>query len=227
MIITIDGPSASGKSTASRLLAQQLGYYYINTGMLFRAIAYILLYKKSFIIEQLSELSSHDFNNAIRVDDLTYHYLPEGLVQITYQQEDITQFLKSPMIDKAASVLGTSQIARNFLMHYERELARNHNVIIEGRDCGSVIFPDAPIKFFLIADSSQRARRWQQDQKQKGQDVSLQQAIQVVQERDERDTKRKLAPLIKPTDATVIDNTCLTIAQTVDAMLNVVKEKKK
>lgn len=224
MIITIDGPSASGKSTVSRLLAQQLEFYYINTGMLFRAIAYVLIQKSGFDIEQLSTLSEEKFS-AIQGADFKYQYSPQGAVHISYKQEDITSFLKNQTIDKAASILGTSSVVRDFLMHYERTLAACHDVVIEGRDCGSVIFPDAPIKFFLTADVSERARRWQQDQFKKGMNIPIEDAIRIASERDERDTKRALAPLIKPHDAIVVDNTHLTIQETLEKMIKIIKER--
>ncbi len=149
MIVTIDGPTASGKSTVARLLAEQLAGLYINSGLLFRAVGYAIRCKGLSPEEDFSEQEIENFVNAIN-----YSSTPEG-IQIAYQGTIITPHLKTALIDKYASVLGTNKKIREALTTYQQKLARSQDIVVaDGRDAGTVVFPDAELKFFLTAETS-------------------------------------------------------------------------
>ena len=211
MIITIDGPVASGKSAVARLLAHQRQLFYINSGMLFRAVAYLLTEKCHLPIEQLVTLTHDQIIQCLHVSKLNYVY-QEGKEQILYDGENITWHLKTADMDHAASVAGTNPDIREILLKIERKLAEYHDIVIDGRDTGSVVFPEADVKIYLTASPEIRARRWQKDQAEKGNNFSLEETLQEINKRDERDKTRLVAPLVKPDKALVIDSS--------DKMLN-------
>lgn len=227
MIITIDGPAASGKSTVARLIAQKLHYYYLNSGMLYRALGYCLLHHGGLSIEQLLGCTIEERNYCL--DTLDYDYDSNtGVMKVFIDRRDVTQFLKDPLIDKAASVVGENKSARDFLSRLQRTIAYNKNLIAEGRDVGSVVFPHAQVKFFLTAHLQVRALRWLNDQVKKGHgNMNFQHALATIQERDERDINRPHAPLKIASDDIVIDNSQITIEQTVELMLTVIVQNTK
>lgn len=206
MIITIDGPVASGKSTIARKLAQKLDFWYLNTGLMFRAVAY-LLYTK---------------NQTLGLTDLTYTYSPENGAQMLYKDSNITPFLKSPDMDQLASQVATQPKVRTLLLTYQQQLAQEHNVVAEGRDTGTVVFPQAEYKFFITASVEERAKRWQAFQHSQGKEYSFEESIAEVTKRDARDKERALAPLVVPEGAQVIDTTNMTIEQAVEACLKII-----
>jgi len=205
MIITIDGPVASGKSTIARLVSKKYGFYYINSGLLFRALAYLLTEHCLIPVEQLVTLTYDQLIKCLDLRKFEYRYADDK-EQIIYDGENITWFLKVPEIDHAASLAGTNPEIREIILQIERKLAENHDIVIDGRDAGSVVFPNAELKVYLTASSEIRAQRWQADQEKKGNKVSLPDAINEIKRRDERDKTRLVAPLVKPEDAVIIDN---------------------
>lgn len=228
MIITIDGPAASGKSTVARELAQKLHYYYLNSGMLYRALGYCLLNHSGLTIEHLKDCDIQTRNHCLAT--LHYDYdVSNGTMKMIVDDKDVTPLLKQPLIDKAASLVGENKKARDFLLMTQRTIAHKHSdLVAEGRDAGSVVFPQAKIKFFLTAHQEVRALRWLNDQIKRGNKaVTFEEALHTIRERDERDTNRPHAPLGVYSDDIVIDNSHLSLEQTLALIVDVIKINQK
>lgn len=225
MIITIDGPAASGKSTVAFLLAERLGYYYLYSGLLFRALAYILE-QESIVYQQDETILQGLITAYLFSDDFVYLYDANHKPCIIYKQRDITPELKTPEIDRLASIVSRYEQVRLAVQKYQRKIADDYNCIADGRDCGTVVFPQAACKFFLTASVIVRAKRWQGDQASQGKSYSLEQSIKEITSRDDRDLSREISPLIQAQDAVRIDNSELSIAQTVALMLDYIAIKK-
>lgn len=215
MIITIDGPVASGKSSVARALAQQLGFYYLNSGMLFRALAYILVQKQHVPMAQLAGLSAQDLARYVDIQQVHYDYVG-GQESVRYGTSDITAHLKNADIDQASSLLSANPAVREMVVMLEHQIANSRQIVIDGRDTGSVVFPHAELKIYLTASLHVRAYWWQQFMASKGLIFSDEAARQEVANRDERDTKRSIAPLVIPTGAIVIDSSNKSIADVVN-----------
>lgn len=224
MIITIDGPAASGKSTVARAVAQALHSYYLCSGLLFRAVAYILMRDMHYTIETITKPLSDHVDEIINSALLEYRY-DMAKEYIFFKNVNITPELKNSIIDKAASLLSTNTYVRKLLVEYQRDISRNKSIVVDGRDTGSVVFPYADYKFFLTAELQERASRWQKDQEKRGSLFTLSQAVKAVNDRDLRDSQRIDAPLIMPQDGIIIDSTHLSAAQVVDQIVNIVKER--
>lgn len=216
MIITIDGPVASGKSSAAKLLAKRLGFYYLQTGLLYRAVAYILLEKQGKRVEDFYQLRAKDLTFTV---DLSYAYIQDD-VCITYAGENITEFLSCASMDQPASLVSANAYVRQALLPIQRSVAAQYSLVADGRDCGSVVFPQAPYKFFVTASLEKRALRLYNDQKRQGEFQNLQEVMLAIKERDQRDMQRKVAPLHVPQGAIVIDNSEMTLQATVEQMFS-------
>lgn len=218
MIITIDGPSASGKSTVAREVARRLHFYYIASGLLFRAFAYIASKKGMYDHDALLHSSDEQISAIVNNQRLVYRYI-DGHEQILYDNQDITPYLKTGTIDQFASISAQDERVRRAIDTYMRNLAQSYNVVAEGRDMGTTVFPDAEFKFFLTASDQVRVLRWQKDQAHKGIHYNYDQAYQEVITRDERDRMREVSPLACPPCAQVIDNSDLSIEQTIQKII--------
>lgn len=244
MIITIDGPTASGKSTIARRLACDLNIMYLNTGLLYRAFAYCLVHECGYAPDtaqdtvsskgsteatdtrktpetcaQMRQLSSPELEDIAFVLDsglIAYDYAPVGGAIINYRGVPIADELKLPHVDRWASVISAQPAVRAALLDLQRRLAQQKDTVAEGRDCGTVVFPTADYKFFITATPETRAHRWRTDQHNRGVVLSLDEALGALAERDTRDSTRAAAPLVIPPDAHVIDNSRLTVRETVD-----------
>ncbi|MCK5632854.1 (d)CMP kinase [bacterium] len=225
MIITIDGPTASGKSTVAKLLAKQLGMYYLGTGLMFRGIAYLLLKKASYTLDDFKNPDKNDILYYLDPKKFFYEYDETGKEKILFNGENITPFLKNSQIDRAASILSTNKLFRLELLKLQQTFTDKFDCVAEGRDVGSVVFPKAKFKFFLTAAVEIRAQRWKNDQEKKGNSFSLAEAIVIINERDTRDRNREVAPLVKPEGAFVIDNSDLTLQKTLDTIKNFIKNR--
>lgn len=221
MIVTIDGPAASGKSSAARALAQKLSFYYLNSGMLYRALGYCLLYNGNVPLKELRGCDMKLYSKCL--EELRYTYdICNGKMALFVKDVDVTALLKEPIIDKAASLVGENKQARIFLLTMQRELVDHHDTIAEGRDAGSAIFPQATIKFFLTARPEVRALRWLKDQKNNDNITKFEDALRTIQERDERDSNRSDAPLHIFADNIIVDNSNLSLEQTVQKMFSII-----
>lgn len=222
MVITIDGPVASGKSTMARLLAQELGFYYINSGLLFRAIAYLLVSRYDYTPEKIEHASGQELV-ALRVrHTIIYKYTTSARIFI--DGVDVTAFLKNALIDRAASLVSIHAFVRDNVLSMQHEIAREHDCVVEGRDAGTVVFPNAELHIFLTAPLAVRAARWRKDQAAKGMVASLEQAMAEITERDERDSSRACAPLRTPEGAVVIDAGMRTISEVLAELVALVKK---
>lgn len=226
MIITIDGPTASGKSSVGLMLAKQLGYYYLSSGLLYRALAYLLVHYAGYCIHDLENPRMIDVHKYLAYPKhLKYTYDDQGHEHILFDGIDIAPHLKDSFMDKAASVVSKNQLVRKEIDALQRNIAQQSNIIVDGRDAGSVVFPNADFKFYITATPTERAKRWVSVQKKYGLDYSVSQALDKINERDNRDTSRKIAPLIIPVDAFIIDNTYLSQEETINKMLKPILNK--
>jgi cytidylate kinase len=221
MIITIDGPTASGKSSVARLVAQSLGIYYLNSGALYRAIAYLLIKHAGYTVEKLAELDVSMVKDFVNPARLVYQY-DGGQEHIFFDDSEITPYLKSSSIDQGSSIVSTHLVVRELLTQFQRTLAQSTDLVIDGRDCGSHVFPNAHVKIFLTAQLSVRALRWQHEQERRGNFFTQQEAVEQLTIRDKRDMERTIAPLIVPHNAHEIDNSHLSLTQTVQKILDIV-----
>jgi cytidylate kinase len=224
MIITIDGPVASGKSTVSRILADKLEFYYLCSGLLYRAIAYLLVNHYGYTPEKLKHILFKDISACVDPAKLRYDYDPLSQERIFFAHDDITPYLKDKFIDQMTSIVSVNKDVRKVVTAMQRTIALQYNVVTDGRDVGSVVFPKAEVKFFVTASVAVRAERWRKDQERYDNHFSVDEAIALITERDDRDKNRTIAPLIIPDDAIVIDTSDLTINQTIDKMMKAINE---
>ena len=226
MIITIDGPAASGKSTIGRMIAKDLGYYYLYSGLLFRALAYLLVNKEVYKEDNLRNPHADDVGTYLDPERLLYHYDDQSYERIFFDGVDITPHLKNRFIGKMASILSTSKPVRKLLANLQRHIARKHDdIVVDGRDVGSVVFPDATVKFFLTAPLELRAERWRQQQAKISENFSREQAMKIVNERDQRDETREADPLIISDDALIVDNSHMSPKETLKKILVLMHRK--
>ncbi|HLC07379.1 MAG TPA: (d)CMP kinase [Candidatus Babeliales bacterium] len=223
MIITIDGPVASGKSTVSRILAQKLGYYYLCSGLLYRALGYVLVNRYGYTLETIAEPSQEDIKHCFDPQKFSYHYDAHTQERIFFDNKDITAHLKDRFIDKIASIVSVNVRVRYAVTQLQRDIASKSDIVTDGRDVGSVVFPDAHVKFFITASVDVRAERWRKDQEKYGNHFSVDEAIAAITDRDDRDKNRTIAPLIIPDNAIVIDTSDLNVEQAVEQMIECVK----
>jgi cytidylate kinase len=215
MIITIDGPAASGKTTVARMLAEALGFYYLGSGLLYRALAYLLRTQKGYRTHDMLRVQPEDVQDLMDAKKFVYTY-NHGKEQIFFLGNPLdSACLRTPEIASDASVLAAQAVVRAALRIVQRAIADTHNLVVEGRDAGSVVFPDASLKFFITASVQERAHRFAQDQESRGIHITIDQAISLIEHRDARDKNRELDPLIVPDGAHVIDTTNLTPQQVV------------
>ena len=221
MIITLDGPSGSGKSTLAQLLAQELGYFYLNTGFLYRALGYILVTHYGYDGEKLRNPDLKDIESCLLSGKLIYEYIDNHAI-VSFKG-DITGKLKLVEVSDYASLISRHSEVRSILMKYQRNLAlEKRDVVVEGRDCGSTVFFDAPLKFFVTASSEVRAKRLQKDQKKLGRKLSYQEAYDFVIKRDNRDKNREHAPLVQPEGSVFIDTSELSAQEALKEMMRFV-----
>ena len=226
MIITIDGPGGAGKSTVAQMLAQQLGWYYVNTGLLFRALAYMLIEKYGYTKEQLKHPQYEDVQDCLHNNSLQYSY-QFGNAQIFFQGIDITPCLKMGDMSEKASFVALDGNVQYEMAEFQKNLSAGHNIVTEGRNLGTVVFPDAFAKFYLTASIQIRAARIVDFEKEKGRFVDCDEARLLVAQRDNRDKNRQYSPLMQPEDALYIDSSDLNPEQVVQIMIHHINSLKK
>jgi cytidylate kinase len=202
LIIAIDGPVGSGKSTLARHVAALLGYVYIDTGAMYRAVAVKAL-RRGISLDAAGELTAlaRDTRIDLRTQDSTQQVFLDG--------EDVTVAIRTPEVAQAASRVAVVPGVRQVLVAEQRRASRQGGVVMEGRDIGSVVFPDAELKIFLTASPEVRAeRRWREHQ-QKGDAIDLPRTLEEIHERDRRDRERTSSPLVRAKDAVVVDSTAM------------------
>jgi len=218
--IAIDGPAGAGKSTIARRLAGNLGYIYVDTGALYRAVA---LYMCRQGIDMTSE---PQVTQALRNEKLTVDliFTQEGQ-QVVLCGEDVTGEIRTPEISMAASCVSAMPSVRRFLFDLQRELAEKNNVVMDGRDIGTVVLPHAQVKIFLTAAPEERARRRYEELREKGQAVEYAAVLREVKQRDEQDSTRAIAPLKQAEDAVLLDTTQLNLEESVQKAEEIVKQR--
>jgi len=215
-VIAIDGPSGSGKSTVAKELARALGVLYIDTGAMFRALAYIADEKK---IELVEGPPLNEFLNSLQMD-----YGISSTVLIKINGQDLTEKIREHHVSKLASTISQLPSVRKYLLDYQRSLAQNKICVMEGRDIGTVVFPDSFCKFFITASVDIRADRRLKQLRENGDDkVSLEQIKEDVRKRDETDMNRTFAPLKKADDALLLDTSDLKMDAVIGILANEVK----
>jgi cytidylate kinase len=215
LLITIDGPAGAGKTTVSRALAGRLGYRYVDTGALYRGVA---------LAAQRRGVAPQDDAGLSRLlEELTLDFRPGGSGQrLTANGEDVSDAIRTPEISMLASTVSARAVVRAYLLDVQRRLGRQKAAVFEGRDMGTVVFPEADLKFFLSASENIRAQRRFDEMRDKRR-MSVEDVQRDMRCRDEQDRTRELAPLTAAPDAVMIDSTALTIDQVVELMLARVK----
>lgn len=211
-IITIDGPSGSGKGTVCQLLATKLGWHLLDSGALYRIIAYLAFEKNISLkdIDTLTDLALH----------LDVRFISNGSgVDTLYNGVNISDKLCTEKVAGVASQIAILQAVRDALLVRQKEFAKAPGLIADGRDMGTVVFPDAPVKIFLDATAKERAQRRFKQLQVKGFDVKITKILSEIQARDHRDRHRTVAPLVAATNALVIDSTALSIGEVVNQVL--------
>ncbi|HEX4880845.1 MAG TPA: (d)CMP kinase [Porticoccaceae bacterium] len=219
-VITVDGPSGAGKGTVSLILARKLGFHYLDSGALYRALAVAATRHQvaSDNIEALAVLAAHmDLSFAMDRDDVEPRVMLEG--------EDVTRLVRGEDVGIMASRVAAIPEVRTALLHRQRAFARAPGLVADGRDMGTVVFPAAALKVFLTASSEERARRRYKQLIEKGETATLAGLVEAVNERDERDRNREVAPLRPAEGAVQVDSTGRTIEEVVAAILAVAEEQ--
>lgn len=216
-IIAIDGPSATGKGSTAKLLAKQLSIVYVDTGAMYRACAYYFITNNI----EINEENTKEYMDKI---DVKIDYIDANLVVIL-NNIDITKYIRTPEISMGASNISKICYVRDRLVDMQRKMGQNISIVMEGRDIGSVVFPDADLKVYLDADTKIRAIRRKKDLEKLGQCLTLEQVEQDIQKRDFQDMNRENSPLVKAPDAILIDNTNMSVEEVADRIIELLKEK--
>jgi len=203
LVIAIDGPAGAGKSTVAKLVAKRLGYLYVDTGAMYRAVALKALRLGMDIGDPVTMAM------LAQATDIQLLSQPDGSVRVMLDGEDVTEAIRTPEVSEAASIVSAHEGVREALVAEQRVLAESGGVVMEGRDVQTVVAPDAEVKVFLTASLEERARRRWQELRQRGTEIPYEQVLQELRERDERDQQRAIAPLRKAPDAVEIDTTHL------------------
>ena len=217
--IAIDGPAGAGKSTIAKRLAKELGYHYVDTGAIYRTVAYFL---------DLWGVSPKDVDGVERyIDELTIgiEYDEDGLQHMIMNGMDVTGEIRTQDISKKASQVSAHAVVRDMLLDMQRDVAKVHNVIMDGRDIGTVVLPKADVKIFLTASPEVRAKRRTDELEAKGQKANYTQILKEIQERDYQDTHREIAPLKMARDSIKVDPSELDIDGVVAAIRDIVAKK--
>lgn len=219
--VAIDGPAGAGKSTIARQLAAELNFRYVDTGAIYRTVAYFL---------DLLGISPKDTDGVSRyLDELTIGitYDEDGLQHMIMNGMDVTGDIRTQEIGQKASLASAQPLVREMLLDMQREMARQHNVVMDGRDIGTVVLPGADVKFFLTASAEVRADRRCKELAAKGQKPSYEKVLGEIRQRDYQDTHRAIAPLKMTRDAVKLDTSEMTIEEVLAEMKRIIDEKVK
>ncbi|HXF03897.1 MAG TPA: (d)CMP kinase [Blastocatellia bacterium] len=218
MIIAIDGPVGSGKSTVGRRLAERLGYRYMDTGAMYRALAWKAL-KAGIPLDDAEALTALAEQSEITLAGDATH------LRVLIDGEDVTDDIRSPEISRATSLISTIAGVRRALVAQQRRIAGEGNVVVEGRDIGTVVFPRADVKFYLDARVEVRARRRWEEERARGRQITLDEVTRQTRERDRRDAEREASPLRPADDAILIDSSDLTVDEVVERMMDIIGQR--
>ncbi len=223
MIIAIDGPAATGKSTSAKLVSQKLGFTYLDTGAMYRCVTLLVL-RNNVEINNQDHLASllKNFQLDIKKNGKDHLFLLDG--------ENVSKDIRSSDVTDNVSAVSALPVVRKKMVSIQRKIADNQDSVVEGRDIGTVVFPNADVKFFIVADTLVRAKRRQLDLKRLGEKKTIDSLIKEISDRDNYDSQRKISPLTKAIDAIEVNTTNTTIDEQVNFMVNkvklLIKEKK-
>ena len=215
--VAIDGPAGAGKSTIAKAAAKELGFIYVDTGALYRAVAYNAV--KNGVIDDEQGIIS-------MIDDtkIGLKYV-EGVQSVYLNGKDVSGFIRTPEISMGASKVSAIPQVREFLLNLQREIAKTNNVIMDGRDIATVVLPDAEVKIFLFASPECRAERRYKELVEKGENVSFDDVLKDVNQRDYQDSHREIAPLKPSEESIMADTSELTLQDSIDLIVNTIKER--
>lgn len=217
--VAIDGPAGAGKSTISKQLAKKLKFIYVDTGAIYRAIAYLAIQNSLDTKKNVKEITELAVSSEIKIsyeDDIQHIYI---------NNSDVTDFIRTPEVSVGASDVSAIPGVRDALLSIQRNLAHNNNVIMDGRDIGTVVLPDATVKIYLTASVEKRAERRYKDFLNKGLNIDIKSIREDIIYRDNQDTKREVAPLKPACDSVIFDNSNCNFDESVEYLYNIVKER--
>ena len=217
--IAIDGPAGAGKSTLARQLAKELGFLYVDTGAIYRTVALAVL-RAGIAPEDADKVSAILETLEIRMD-----YGPDGEQRMFLDGEDVSKAIREHQVSGLASKVSAIPAVRDFLLDFQRRQAREHSVVMDGRDIGTVVLPQADVKIYLTAAAEARAQRRLLELQQRGQEAEYETILRDIIQRDDLDEHRPIAPLRRAEDAELLDTTHLNLEQSLEALLRMVKEK--
>ncbi len=217
--IAIDGPAGAGKSTLARQLAKELGFLYVDTGAIYRTVALAVL-RAGIAPEDADKVTDILGTLQIRMD-----YGPDGEQRMFLDGEDVSQAIREHRVSGLASKVSAIPAVRDFLLDFQRRQAREHSVVMDGRDIGTVVLPQADVKIFLTAAAQARAQRRLLELQQRGQQAEYETILRDIIQRDDLDEHRPIAPLRRAEDAELLDTTHLNLEQSLEELLRMVKEK--
>ncbi len=219
--VAVDGPSGAGKSTLAKMLSEALGYHYVDTGAIYRTVG-LSAFRQGIEPEDAAQVVP--MLNGLNVD---LSYGEDGLQHMFLNGEDVTGEIRRPEISRYASAVSAIPAVREYLMEMQRGLAGRHNVIMDGRDIGTVVLPGADVKIFLTASSADRARRRQAELRERGMESDYETVLADIIARDERDSHRSAAPLRQAPDALLVDTTGNSLEESFALLLKTIKERLK
>ena len=219
--VAVDGPAGSGKSTITKMVAKSLGFNYVDTGAMYRALTF------NFLSNGLDELEEEKIKELLSKTDFKVEYV-DGVQYVYVNNVEVSDKIRTAEVSKFTSLFAKSPAVRDFLIDTQRNLAITNNIIMDGRDIASVVLPNADVKIFLTASVEERARRRVLDFERQGiENVDFEKVKEDIKARDWQDENRDIAPLIKVESATLIDTTSLTIDEVVEKMTELVKSVEK
>ena len=218
IIITIDGTSGAGKGTLARAIAKRLGYSYLDTGAMYRAIA-LLIHRKNINIDNEKRLSE-----MLLQTHISFERDQNSNLRVFLNREDVTEEIRAPEISKLSSDVATKKVVRDYLRGMQRRIALKGNIVTEGRDMGTYVFPNADFKFYIDASLPERARRRWIQLKESGIKVSIEEVKSDIEGRDKQDKERLESPLHPAPDAVIIDTTNLTVDKAVEKIMKTIME---
>ena len=217
--IALDGPSGAGKSTLAKLLAKALGFLYVDTGAIYRTVG-LAASRRGIPLEDARAVEA-----ILPQLEIGMSYGDDGLQHMYLNGEDVTEAIRRNEVSRYASQVSAIPAVRTYLLEMQRKLAREHDVIMDGRDIGTVVLPQADLKIFLTATAQDRARRRYEELLERGQQVDREQVLREVMERDERDIHRQTAPLRQAEDAVAVDTTGNSLEASYQLLLEVIRER--